>query len=128
MVDGQEGTEEVIAAELMPVLPVNKIFTTDVKRYISIKASGKFSFLFVNIKNTSNASMYFISRSDGKDLYQIFYITGKKLDDFYLHNKYLVVFNNSSWSDFTVIPFIGKIDSVEVIDSIPQDSTKLTVL
>ena len=112
----------------MPMLTANKIGTTDVKRYVSIKASGKFSFLVVNIKNTSNASMYFISRTDEAGLYQIFYITGKKQDDFYLHNKNLVIFNNSAWSDFAVIPFTGKIDSVEVIDSIPQDSTKLTVV
>lgn len=112
----------------MPILPVNKVFTTDVKMYISIKASGKFSFLVVNIKNTSNASMYFISRSDGANLYQIYYVTGKKQDDFYLYNQYLVVFNNSTWSEFAIIPLTGKIDSVEVIDSPPQDSTKLTVI
>lgn len=132
------------AAELMPtaspdkkgLMPqsVSKFFrwlkpnitTTNVAKYVSIKASGKYSFLLANIRNTSNASIYLIG-IDVNNKYSIMKIAGKD-DAFYLSDKCLIVYNYATWSEYAIIPLTGDVDEVKVLDSLPQNSTELAIL
>ena len=110
----------------MPVLTINKVGTTDVKKYVSIKASGKFSFLLANIRNTVRGSIFYVCRTDN-GLYQITKLAGN-VDAFYFSDSCLITTNTSPWSDYMIIPLTGSIDDVTVVDSVPEDATQLTVL
>ena len=144
VVDGQDGTEKVIVAELIGVATEEKMglvspcmakflkwqdenLNTDAENTIvRIFTSGKFSFLFSNTHNSTNPSLYLVGFGDGVK-YKIYHIAGVK-DEFYVSDNYLFIENKSVWSSFAIIPLTGTVNEVMLLSEVPAGATPLNIL
>ena len=152
MVDGQEGTEKVIAAELMPVataekkgvmsaamsqkvLPLIQIMLTDTQSIIKITLSGKYVALCGCIGNYNYERLFLISSSgrvaEGQHKLpniKIIYKNGN-LKFYTAANKEFVdvyISGIGFWGEFSALSFTGQVNSVSIVSEMPSTVTEIT--
>ena len=103
--------------------------TTDVNMIVRLTISGKIHLLCGCISNYISPRLFSILGTSNDKLPQIksFY-NGKGLQ-FYgvLEDRtiYLYIKGLSSWGEFSIVPFCGNVDSMEVVSEIPDNVESL---
>ena len=106
------------------------IETTDVRNIIKLNVTGKINFLCGCISNYTNPRLFSIFRTGSigvlpkiKSFYE-----GESLRFYGVYedtNIFIYIEGLTSWSEFSIVPFCGKINSIEVVSEIPDNVESL---
>ena len=103
--------------------------TTDVNMIVRLTISGKINLLCGCIANYSSPRLFSILGMGAKFLPKIKSFYGGETLQFYGiaegNTIYLYVVGLTSWGEFSIVPFCGNVDSIEVVSEIPDNVESL---
>ena len=137
----------MIVAELMPTATANKkglmstsafdiinsmigIGATDVRNIIKLNVTGKVNFLCGCISNYTNPRLFSIFRTGSNGVLpkiKSFY-KGESLRFYGVYediNIVIYIEGLASWGEFSIVPFCGTMNSIEVVSEIPDNVESL---
>ena len=130
MPDAKNGSRGLVSISASNILySMNGVGTTDVNMIVRLTVSGKINLLCGCIGNFSSPRLFSILGMGAKKLPKIksFY-KGETLQFYGIvedTTTYLYVVGLALWGEFSIVPFCGNLNSIEVVADIPDNVESL---
>ena len=99
--------------------------TTNVQQIVKITMSGKINFLCGCISNFTRPILFSFFRTSSTGLPKIKSFYHGELLQFYCVTEgdtfYVYVKGINEWGEFSIVPFCGNLDSIEIVAEIPDN-------